>query len=70
LQVYLVINTKVPLISDYYLGEKGKPGDPGKLLVEVFNLLRSTVQKFELPAHDGSSTFIVGGKRSTHLNIF
>ena len=40
---------------------RGKPGNPGKLQVEAFNLLKNTVQKFELPGPEGSTHFVVGG---------
>jgi hypothetical protein len=40
---------------------KGKPGTAGYLSVELFNLLRNTVQKLQLPGADGSTLFVIGG---------
>jgi hypothetical protein len=40
---------------------KGKPGAAGCLNVELFNLLRNTVQKLQLPGADGSTLFVIGG---------
>lgn len=40
---------------------KGKPGSAGVLNVELFNLLRNTVQKLQLPGADGSTLFLIGG---------
>lgn len=42
---------------------KGKPGAAGALNVELFNLLRNTVQKLQLPGADGSTLFLIGGNR-------
>lgn len=41
---------------------KGKPGAAGMLNVELFNLLRNTVQKLQLPGADGSTLFLIGGR--------
>jgi hypothetical protein len=46
-------------------GMKAKPGNPGKLQVDAFNLLKNTVQKFELPGAEGSTLFVVGGEYET-----
>lgn len=40
---------------------KGKPGTAGYLNIELFNLLRNTVQKLQLPGADGSTLFVIGG---------
>ncbi|KAI6233015.1 hypothetical protein M3Y99_00962400 [Aphelenchoides fujianensis] len=37
-----------------------KSGAPGYLNIELFNLLRNTVQKLQLPGADGSSLFVIG----------
>jgi hypothetical protein len=47
--------------------QRGKPGSAGKLQVEAFNLLKNTVQKFDLPGAEGSTHFVVGGKLSSQL---
>uniref|UniRef100_A0A1I7SDS2 AAA domain-containing protein n=1 Tax=Bursaphelenchus xylophilus TaxID=6326 RepID=A0A1I7SDS2_BURXY len=39
---------------------KGKPGSAGVLNVELFNLLKNTVQKIQLPGADGSTLFVLG----------
>jgi hypothetical protein len=39
---------------------KGKSGAAGVLNVELFNLLRNTVQKMQLPGVDGSTLFVIG----------
>uniref|UniRef100_A0A915HSV5 Uncharacterized protein n=1 Tax=Romanomermis culicivorax TaxID=13658 RepID=A0A915HSV5_ROMCU len=44
----------------FSIDAKGKPGNPGKLSIEVFNLMKNTVQKFDLPGSDGSTTFVIG----------
>uniref|UniRef100_A0A0M3HR55 SHR-BD domain-containing protein n=1 Tax=Ascaris lumbricoides TaxID=6252 RepID=A0A0M3HR55_ASCLU len=41
-------------------GQKAKPGSPGKLQVDAFNLLKNTVQKLEVPGPEGSTLFVVG----------
>lgn len=46
----------------FLVGGKGKPGNPGKLTVEAFNLLKNTVQKFDLPGPEGTTMFMLGGK--------
>ncbi|KAI6202965.1 hypothetical protein M3Y94_00502000 [Aphelenchoides besseyi] len=38
---------------------KGKAGNAGYLNIELFNLLRNTVQKLQLPGADGSSLFSI-----------
>lgn len=40
----------------------GKPGTAGYLNVELFNLLRNTVQKLQLPGADGSTLFVINGQ--------
>uniref|UniRef100_A0A0R3S2L9 VWFD domain-containing protein n=1 Tax=Elaeophora elaphi TaxID=1147741 RepID=A0A0R3S2L9_9BILA len=40
--------------------QKAKPGNPGKLQVDAFNLLKNTVQKFEIPGPEGSTFFVIG----------
>ena len=42
-------------------GQKAKPGSPGRLLVDAFNLLKNTVQKLEVPTAEGSTLFVIGG---------
>lgn len=42
-------------------GQKAKPGNPGRLHVDAFNLLKNTVQKLEVPSADGSALFLIGG---------
>uniref|UniRef100_A0AC34RP08 Uncharacterized protein n=1 Tax=Panagrolaimus sp. JU765 TaxID=591449 RepID=A0AC34RP08_9BILA len=39
---------------------RGKSGNAGVLNVELFNLLRNTVQKLQLPGPDGSTLFLIG----------
>ncbi|VDM24562.1 unnamed protein product [Toxocara canis] len=41
-------------------GQKAKPGNPGKLQVDAFNLLKNTVQKLEVPGPEGSTLFVIG----------
>ncbi len=41
-----------------FLGSEGKPGNAGQLTIEVFNLLKNTVEKFKLPA---AEKFTLGG---------
>lgn len=51
---------------------KGRPGTAGYLNVELFNLLRNTVQKLQVPGSDGSTLFVIGGLliyRSYQLSI-
>lgn len=47
--------------------QKSKPGSPGRLQVDAFNLLKNTVQKLEVPTAEGSTLFVIGGN---HLNSY
>ncbi|VDM59654.1 unnamed protein product [Angiostrongylus costaricensis] len=47
-------------ISPATKGQKAKPGSAGHLLIDVFNLLKNTVQKIEVPTPEGSTLFVIG----------